>query len=95
VTLLLDEIAVATIRLAESGVDSPRTDAEVIAAHVHGVSRTELHLVADRQFDPRFWNEIARREARDRSSTSPGWLGSATWRSRSGPGCSCPARRPR
>jgi release factor glutamine methyltransferase len=65
VTLLLDEIAVATIRLAESGVDSPRTDAEVIAAHVHGVSRTELHLVADRQFDPRFWNEIARREARE------------------------------
>ena len=64
-TLLLDEIAVATIRLAESGIDSPRTDAEVIAAHVHGVSRTELHLVADRQFDPRFWNEIARREARE------------------------------
>jgi release factor glutamine methyltransferase len=65
VSLLLDEIAVATIRLAESGVDSPRTDAEVIAAHVHGVSRTELHLVADRQFDPRFWNEVARREARE------------------------------
>ena len=64
-TLLLDEIAAATIRLAESGIDSPRTDAEVIAAHVHGVSRTELHLVADRQFDPRFWNEIARREARE------------------------------
>ena len=64
-TLLLDEIAVATIRLAESGIDSPRTDAEVIAAHVHGVSRTELHLVADRQFDPRFWNEVARREARE------------------------------
>jgi release factor glutamine methyltransferase len=65
VTLLLDEIAVATIRLAESGIDSPRTDAEVIAAHVHRVSRTELHLVTDRQFDPRFWNEIARREARE------------------------------
>ena len=64
-TLLLDEIAVATIRLAESGIDSPRTDAEVIAAHVHRVSRTELHLVTDRQFDPRFWNEIARREARE------------------------------
>jgi len=30
VTLLLDEIAVATIRLAESGIDSPRTDAEVM-----------------------------------------------------------------
>jgi release factor glutamine methyltransferase len=64
-TLLLDEIAVAAARLAEAGVDSPRTDAEVIAAHVHGVARTELHLVPDAGFDPRFWDEIARREARE------------------------------
>jgi release factor glutamine methyltransferase len=64
-TLLLDEIAVATVRLAEAGVDSPRTDAEVIAAHVHGVPRGELHLVPDAAFDPRFWDEIARRESRE------------------------------
>src|SRR5215472_4973047 len=64
-TLLLDEIAMATARLAEAGVDSPRTDAEVIAAHVHGVPRTELHLVPDSGFEPRFWDEIARREARE------------------------------
>jgi release factor glutamine methyltransferase len=64
-TLLLDEIAVATFRLAEAGVDSPRTDAELIAAHVHGVRRGELHQVRDADFDPRFWNEIARREARE------------------------------
>jgi release factor glutamine methyltransferase len=64
-TLLLDEIAMATARLAEAGVDSPRTDAEVIAAHVHGVPRTELHLVPDAGFEPRFWDEIARREARE------------------------------
>jgi release factor glutamine methyltransferase len=64
-TLLLDEIAMATARLAEAGVDSPRTDAEVIAAHVHGVRRTELHLVPDAGFEPRFWDEIARREARE------------------------------
>jgi release factor glutamine methyltransferase len=64
-TLLLDEIAVATARLAEAGIDSPRTDAEVIAAHVHQVARTELHLVPDASFDPRFWDEIARREARE------------------------------
>jgi len=64
-TLLLDEIAMATARLAEAGVDSPRTDAEVIAAHVHGVPRTELHLVPDTGFEPRFWDEIARREARE------------------------------
>src|SRR5260370_37159021 len=63
-TLLLDEIAMATARLAEAGVDSPRTDAEVIAAHVHGVPRTELHLEPDAGFEPRFWDEIARREAR-------------------------------
>ena len=64
-TLLLDEIAIASARLAEAGVESPRADAEVIAAHVHGVRRGELHLVPDTGFDPRFWDEIARREARE------------------------------
>ena len=64
-TLLLDEIAAATVRLAEAGVDSPRADAEMIAAHVHGVGRGELQRVADGEFDPRFWNEVARREARE------------------------------
>jgi len=65
VSLLLDEIAIATARLAEAGVESPRTDAEVIAAWLHGVSRGELHLVPDAGFDPRFWDDIARREARE------------------------------
>ena len=65
VTLLLDEVAIAAARLAEAGVESPRADAEVIAAHVHGVRRGELHLVPDAGFDPRFWVEIARREARE------------------------------
>jgi release factor glutamine methyltransferase len=46
-------------------VESPRTDAELIAAHLHGVSRAELHLVPDASFDPRFWDEVARREARE------------------------------
>src|SRR6516162_4181428 len=64
-TLLLDEVAFAAARLAEAGVESPRSDAEVIAAHVHGVPRTELHLVPDAGFEPRFWDEIARREARE------------------------------
>jgi release factor glutamine methyltransferase len=62
VSLLLDEIAIATARLAEAGVESPRTDAELIAARLHGVSRGELHLVPDTGFDPRFWDEVARRE---------------------------------
>ena len=64
-SLLLDEIAIATARLAEAGIESPRTDAELIAASLHGVSRGELHLVPDAGFDPRFWDEVARREARE------------------------------
>ncbi|HWG61091.1 MAG TPA: peptide chain release factor N(5)-glutamine methyltransferase [Streptosporangiaceae bacterium] len=64
-SLLLDEIAVAAARLAAAGVDSPRADAEQIAAHVHRVPRTELHRVPDTAFDPRFWDDVARREARE------------------------------
>jgi release factor glutamine methyltransferase len=65
VSLLMDEIAIAAARLAEAGVESPRADAELMAAHLHGVSRGELHLVADADFDPRFWDDVARREARE------------------------------
>jgi release factor glutamine methyltransferase len=64
-TLLLDEITMAAARLAQAGVESPRTDAELIAAHLHGVPRTQLHLVADADFDPRYWDDIARRAARE------------------------------
>ena len=64
-SLLLDEIARATARLAEAGVPSPRADAEEIAAFVHGVSRGRLHTVKDEDFDARFWEGIARREARE------------------------------
>src|SRR5580704_19622778 len=55
----------AVSRLAQAGVESPRTDAELIAAHLHGVPRSQLHLVADADFDPRFWDDIARRAARE------------------------------
>jgi release factor glutamine methyltransferase len=64
-SLLLDEIAVATSRLAEAGVESPRTDAELIAAHIHGVQRGALHTVPDAAFDPRYWDDIARRASRE------------------------------
>jgi release factor glutamine methyltransferase len=64
-SLLLDEVALAAARLAESGVDSPRTDAELIAASVHHVKRGELHTVPDSAFDARYWTEIARRAARE------------------------------
>ena len=46
-SLLLDEIALASARLAEAGVESPRTDAELIAASVHRVRRGELHTVPE------------------------------------------------
>jgi release factor glutamine methyltransferase len=64
-SLLMDEIALATARLAEAGVESPRADAELIAAHLQGVTRGQLHLVPDADFDPRFWDYVARREARE------------------------------
>jgi release factor glutamine methyltransferase len=65
VSLLLDEIALATARLAEAGVDSPRTDAELIAANIHNVRRGELHMVPDSEFDARFWVDVGRRAARE------------------------------
>jgi release factor glutamine methyltransferase len=64
-SLLMNEIAVAVTRLAEAGVSSPRADAELMAAHRHGVSRSRLNLVVDADFDPRFWDDVARREARE------------------------------
>ncbi|MBH1933680.1 peptide chain release factor N(5)-glutamine methyltransferase [Streptomyces sp. AV19] len=63
--LLLAEVAQATQRLADAGVPSPRFDAEELAAFVHGVKRGELHLVADADFDARYWEAVARREARE------------------------------
>lgn len=62
---LLDEVARATLRLAEAGVASPRTDAEELAAFVHGVRRAELHTVPDTEFDALYWECVARREARE------------------------------
>ncbi|MBV9096083.1 MAG: peptide chain release factor N(5)-glutamine methyltransferase [Streptosporangiaceae bacterium] len=64
-SLLLDEVALATARLADAGVESPRADAELIAATVHHVRRGELHMVPDSAFDARFWDDIARRAARE------------------------------
>ncbi|CAO0831363.1 Release factor glutamine methyltransferase OS=Streptomyces microflavus OX=1919 GN=prmC PE=3 SV=1 [Streptomyces microflavus] len=43
----------------------PRFDAEELAAFVHGVKRGELHQVPDTDFDARYWETIARREARE------------------------------
>ena len=64
-SLLLDEVALAALRLAEAGVESPRTDAELIAASVHNVRRGELHMVPDSAFDAAVPAYIARRAARE------------------------------
>ncbi|MFD7511966.1 peptide chain release factor N(5)-glutamine methyltransferase [Streptomyces sp. NPDC059853] len=64
-SLLLAEVARATQRLADAGVPSPRFDAEELAAYVHGTERPRLHTVADADFDARYWEAIARREARE------------------------------
>jgi release factor glutamine methyltransferase len=63
--VLLAEVAQATQRLADAGVPSPRNDAEELAAFVHGVKRGELHTVKDADFDARYWEVVARREARE------------------------------
>jgi release factor glutamine methyltransferase len=65
VSLLLSEITMAAARLAEAGIESPRADAELIAAHVHGVPRGALHTVPDVAFEPRYWDDIARRASRE------------------------------
>jgi release factor glutamine methyltransferase len=85
-SLLLDEVALAALRLAEAGVESPRADAELIAASVHNVRRGELHTVPDDAFDgPRA----------SRCSTAPAARTSATSSSMWAQGCSCPGPRPR
>jgi release factor glutamine methyltransferase len=60
-TVLLDAVATAARQLAAAGVDSPRTNAELIAAHVHQVPRGQLHRVRDAGFDSRFWELVERR----------------------------------
>ncbi len=92
--LLLAEVAQATQRLADAGVPSPRTDAEELAAFVHGVKRGELHTVKDADFDARYWEVIARREAREPLQHITGRAYFRYLELQVGPGCSCPARRP-
>lgn len=63
--VLLGEVALATRRLAEAGVPSPRVDAEELAAYVHGLRKGQLHTVPDPEFEALFWGCVARREARE------------------------------
>jgi release factor glutamine methyltransferase len=60
-------VADATARLAAAGIESPRVDAELLAAHVLGVPRTRLVLVPDLDDDARARLEalVARRATRE------------------------------
>src|SRR5258707_2921675 len=51
-SLLMTEIAVAVSRLAEAGVEAPRADAELMAAHRHGVARSALQPVGHAHLQP-------------------------------------------
>ena len=65
-TPLQRSVAAAADRLAEAGVESPRHDAEALAAHVLGVGRGELTLVADLgNLAPAYDELVARRAARE------------------------------
>ncbi|HEX5247663.1 MAG TPA: peptide chain release factor N(5)-glutamine methyltransferase [Gaiellaceae bacterium] len=57
-------IAEAERRLAAAGVDTPRVDAEILVAHVLGVSRTQLYADLDREVDG-LEPLLARRETRE------------------------------
>ena len=59
-----EAIAAAEQRLTSAGVDSPRVDAELLVAHVLGVSRTQLYADLDREVDG-LEPLLARREARE------------------------------
>jgi release factor glutamine methyltransferase len=59
-----DAIAEAEARLAAAGVDTPRVDAEILVAHVLGVSRTQVYADLDREVDG-LEPLVARREARE------------------------------
>ena len=59
-----EAIAEADRRLAAAGVDTPRVDAEILVAHLLGVSRTQLYADLDRQVDG-LEPLLARRETRE------------------------------
>ena len=59
-----DALREAETRLAAAGVDTPRVDAELLVAHLLGVSRTQLFADLDREVDG-LEPLLARREARE------------------------------
>jgi release factor glutamine methyltransferase len=69
VRTLRDAVAGAAARLEAAGCDSPRLDAELLAAHALGVARERVHLDAREPLDGpagrRLEELVSRREARE------------------------------
>jgi release factor glutamine methyltransferase len=69
VRTLRDAVAAAAAELEAAGVDSPRLDAELLAAHALGVGRERVHLDGRDPLAPaaarRFGELVARRVARE------------------------------
>lgn len=62
-TALREDLAYATRALADAGVDSPRVDAEELAAHVLGVRRGKLALAGWREGQRERFRELVERRA--------------------------------
>jgi release factor glutamine methyltransferase len=65
VTTVVEALRVAERQLAEVGVDTPRTDAEWLLAHVLGVSRSSLHAASHGQVPAELDVLLARRRKRE------------------------------
>jgi release factor glutamine methyltransferase len=62
---ILDALRAAEERLGRAGVDSPRTDAELLLGHALGVSRTALYAAPEREAPEEFERLVARRAGRE------------------------------
>jgi len=60
-----EALRVAEQRLGEAGVDTPRVDAELLLAHVLGVSRTGVHERRDQEVPDEFDGLLERRRQRE------------------------------
>ncbi len=60
-----DSLRLAEERLAEAGVDTPRVDAELLAAHVLGVARTAVQAKRDHEMPDEFGALLERRRMRE------------------------------
>lgn len=63
--MISQDITAAAVILADAGVASPLYDAQLIAAHLLGCSRTDLFLRSDDSTPAGFHDAVARRARRE------------------------------